>query len=258
MEVRGKITAGGDVAGRGDATGKDLVLVKGAARPERRDLVPVSYALAPVSRALVSFAGEHFNEAVVALGRAGFRVRVADTRAAARREILSLLDIPGTVGIGGTSTVRSLEIFDELRARRFGLLDPSVVRGREAALDMRRRQAHADYYLGSIDAVTLRGEVLVRDGVGNRIAGMCFGPRRTVLVAGINKVVANLDAAFARLEALWAVRRLSVMRSEGRPGRSASASRLREDAGRAGTLILHHPPLFSDLTLVLLREEIGL
>ena len=36
------------------------------------------------------------------------------------------------------------------------------------------------------------------DGNGNRVAALCFGPRRVIVVAGMNKVVGTLDDAIAR------------------------------------------------------------
>ena len=37
------------------------------------------------------------------------------------------------------------------------------------------------------------------DGVANRVAALCFGPKSVVIVAGMNKVVPNLDAAYHRV-----------------------------------------------------------
>ena len=38
------------------------------------------------------------------------------------------------------------------------------------------------------------------DGTGNRLAGIIFGPRRVILVAGVNKIVANVEQGLGRIK----------------------------------------------------------
>ena len=44
------------------------------------------------------------------------------------------------------------------------------------------------------------GELVNIDGVGNRVAAMCFGPNKVIVVAGANKIVENEEAAIARIK----------------------------------------------------------
>lgn len=57
----------------------------------------------------------------------------------------------------------------------------------------------ADYVLASSNAVTLDGRLVNLDCMGNRVAGMMFGPKKVILMVGMNKVVSDLDAAMARI-----------------------------------------------------------
>jgi len=43
------------------------------------------------------------------------------------------------------------------------------------------------------------GKIVNVDASGNRVVGMIFGPKRAVIVVGINKIVENLDKAFQRI-----------------------------------------------------------
>ena len=67
---------------------------------------------------------------------------------------------------------------------------------------LRRKQITADLFLSS-NAVTLQGQLVNTDSSGNRVASMIFGPRRVIVVAGINKIVTNLEAA-SRIKSLAA------------------------------------------------------
>ncbi|NCA90324.1 MAG: hypothetical protein EOM92_15895, partial [Gammaproteobacteria bacterium] len=49
------------------------------------------------------------------------------------------------------------------------------------------------------NAITVDGRLVNLDGVGNRVAPMLFGPDKVVIVAGMNKVAADLESAFARV-----------------------------------------------------------
>ena len=50
----------------------------------------------------------------------------------------------------------------------------------------------------STNAITMDGELLNIDGTGNRVASLIFGPANVVIVAGMNKVVDNVDTALDR------------------------------------------------------------
>lgn len=63
----------------------------------------------------------------------------------------------------------------------------------------RRRGLTADIMVSSCNAVTLDGRLINLDGTGNRVAGMIFGPRKVILVVGMNKIVSDLDSAMDRV-----------------------------------------------------------
>ena len=68
----------------------------------------------------------------------------------------------------------------------------------ESAEDPRREAMTADMYITSVNGMAETGELINIDGNGNRVAALCFGPRRVIVVAGMNKVVGTLDDAIAR------------------------------------------------------------
>jgi len=45
----------------------------------------------------------------------------------------------------------------------------------------------------------VEGQIVNVDATGNRVAGMIFGPRKAIVVVGINKIVQNLDKALERI-----------------------------------------------------------
>lgn len=75
---------------------------------------------------------------------------------------------------------------------------------REARDRIIRKGFEADVYLTSVAAVTEKGELLLVDGTGNRTAAIAYGPKRVIVIVGINKLVSDLDAAIVRLQTVAA------------------------------------------------------
>jgi hypothetical protein len=51
----------------------------------------------------------------------------------------------------------------------------------------------ADVMIASTNAITLDGKLVNLDGMGNRVAAMAFGPKKVILVVGMNKVAPLYD-----------------------------------------------------------------
>ena len=64
--------------------------------------------------------------------------------------------------------------------------------------ELMRKALTCDTFLMSSNAISEDGQLVNIDGNGNRVAALCFGPRRVIVVAGMNKVVGTLDDAIAR------------------------------------------------------------
>ena len=47
----------------------------------------------------------------------------------------------------------------------------------------------------SSNAISTTGELVNIDGYGNRVGSLIFGPKNVIVIAGLNKVEPNLDAA---------------------------------------------------------------
>jgi hypothetical protein len=116
-------------------------------------------------------------------------------------EVMKFIKPGARVGFGGSVTTRDLNLPE--RAREAGAV---VLDHQAAGLDAdqkaqaRLQQLTCDVFITSTNAVTVDGELVNVDGTGNRVAAMMFGPKKVVVVAGVNKVVSDLDAAFDRIE----------------------------------------------------------
>lgn len=68
----------------------------------------------------------------------------------------------------------------------------------------RKKALSSDMFLTGTNAITVKGQLVNVDMIGNRVAGIAFGPRNVVIFVGVNKVVANLDEAMDRIKSIAA------------------------------------------------------
>jgi len=65
--------------------------------------------------------------------------------------------------------------------------------------ELRRQALLADLFITGTNAITESGQLVNLDMLGNRVGALTFGPRWVILLAGRNKLVANLDEAMYRV-----------------------------------------------------------
>ncbi len=120
-------------------------------------------------------------------------------------KIAELLPEGSSCGVGGSQTLAATGVLDYLRSGRYTFYDryaPGLTP--EEINDVHRKVFSADALLCSCNAVTLNGELYNVDGNGNRTAAMIFGPKKVIMVVGVNKIVHDLEEAAARVRLITA------------------------------------------------------
>jgi len=161
-----------------------------------------------------------------------------------------------TVGIGGSVTVSSLEIPQKLLARGnkvyFHWLEAP-----EKRAETRKKAVQADVFLASGNALTEAGELVNIDGTGNRVCGMIFGPKKVIIVCGINKLVKNLDEAlkYIKSNTYKNARRLNLKTPCAVTGNCNDCDSPQRMCNV--TTIIHRKPMETELKVILIGEELG-
>lgn len=120
-------------------------------------------------------------------------------------KITGMIPEGSSVTWGGSMTIRDMGLTKALHNKEgLDIWDRDLASSREEAQEIYRRAFYADYYLSSVNAISEDGEIVNIDGNGNRVAAITFGPKRVILVVGINKVAQNLDTAISRARSLAA------------------------------------------------------
>ena len=117
----------------------------------------------------------------------------------AKDEILEMIPTGATVFRCGSMSAVGMGLWDSIAALpEVTLIDPYRPElPPEEAMELRRRGLTADVMIASTNAITLDGRLVNLDGMGNRVAAMAFGPKKVILVVGMNKVAPDLESAVA-------------------------------------------------------------
>lgn len=184
--------------------------------------------------------------------------RYFDTAEESKKYLIDTIGKDKTIGFGGSMTLYNMNIHEDLKKNgntiSWHWLE-ELPENRKKAIDV---SAKADVYLTSTNAITVQGEIVNVDGIGNRVATMIYGPKRVIIVCGVNKISTDLIDAFKR------VRRQASPLNSKRLNRKTPCAVTGECVDCDSpericnvTTIIHKKPGMIDLEVVLIGEELG-
>lgn len=124
----------------------------------------------------------------------------------ARDLALSLIPRGCTIGLGGSTTLREIGVLQALREKEIHKGDYTLIDQYEKGIsyeenmERRRRSLLSDVLFTSTNAITLKGQLVNIDGTGNRVAALLFGPKKVIVITGMNKVVRDVEEGIRRIK----------------------------------------------------------
>ncbi len=115
-------------------------------------------------------------------------------------QLRELIQEGSVVGVGDSVTLEETGVLEFLREGNYTFLD----KYREGITKEEKKHLYienfsADTFMCSTNGLTEEGELYNIDGNGSRVAPMIYGPKQVIIVAGINKLVRNLEEAQNRV-----------------------------------------------------------
>lgn len=113
--------------------------------------------------------------------------------------VKSLIKKGESISHGGSETLKQTGLTALFKSGDYDYIDRSGLEGEEL------RQSYikafgCDTYFTSSNAITENGELYNVDGNSNRVACIVYGPRQVIIVVGVNKIVADIKDAVARVK----------------------------------------------------------
>ena len=131
-----------------------------------------------------------------------YEVLIVDDGAAAKAEVLARLPLGAQVHSGKSKTMEDAGIFQELmESDRYDFLRKRIFKMDRATQgdEIRRLGAAPDYQLGSVQAVTEAGQLVVASASGSQIGPLSQGAKKVIYVIGSQKIVPDLESALRRI-----------------------------------------------------------
>ena len=197
---------------------------------------------------------------VKALESNGFKTIIASDKNEALVEALKLIPEKAKVGIGGSVTVREVGLVSELFKRGNEVLE-NWSRKVTPEEDMTIRKGHltCDIFITSSNAITEDGKLVNIDGMGNRVASMIFGPKKVIVIVGINKIVKEVHAGIDRIRNIATP--MNVKRAGGTTPCVTDVCDLEKcqppNRHCHVITIIEKIPVKTDTTIILVKEELG-
>jgi hypothetical protein len=173
--------------------------------------------------------------------------------------IFKIIPEGATVGVGGSMTLNQIGFFEKAEQHKIKLINPSLQKlSMEDFTEQRRQILLADVFLSSANAITEDGMIFNIDGTGNRVASMTFGPKKVIVVCGINKVVKDIEAAQKKVREYTApmnAKRIGLKTPCAETGVCADCSSLQRICNVFVTMA--KKPTRTDMTVFLTAEHLG-
>ena len=108
---------------------------------------------------------------------------------------LEIIPEGSTVTMGGGMSVHEIGLVKALNEGNYNFIDRDAMTDKRAAM---LAAYDADFYLMSANAMTEDGILVNIDGNANRVSALAQGPRKVIVIAGMNKVCDDVEGAMKR------------------------------------------------------------
>ena len=128
----------------------------------------------------------------------GFEAYYCADKAQALDKALELILEGSSVGWGGCASAEQIGLVDAVKHGNYIALDRKAAKTPDERTRTMKQCLTADVFLCGANALSLDGQMVSIDSIGNRVAAIVYGPDRVLVIAGMNKVCDTLDAAVTR------------------------------------------------------------
>ena len=192
---------------------------------------------------------ESIAKTAAALEANGFKVIIVENKKEGREAILKLIPENSEVMTMSSVTLHELDLDEELNESgnyksvraKFKTMDPEKDRH-----EMNRLGSSPEIAVGSVNAISQDGRVLIASATGSQLAAYVYGADKVIWVAGTQKITDSLESAKSRVYDY--VLPLESERALKAYGRKSSINKLLE---------VNKEVVPGRITIVLIKEKLG-
>lgn len=127
-----------------------------------------------------------------------FEAVFCKTKSEALTQAVSWIPEGSVVGWGGATSAMQIGLMDAVNSGNYHAIDRDKCKTPEEREQAARDCLSADVFLTGANALSLDGEMVNVDGNGNRVGAIIYGPKKVIVIAGMNKVMDTFEDAVIR------------------------------------------------------------
>ena len=137
---------------------------------------------------------------ITALKKNNFEALFVPDGKAAFEEAMKRIPDGATVAVGGSLTLAQVGLLEALEKRKINFIFP-MKQGKnpEEVRALIQKTFLADIFLSGTNAITENGWLFNVDATGNRVGAMFIGPKKVIVISGVNKIVPDIETAEQRV-----------------------------------------------------------
>lgn len=129
----------------------------------------------------------------------------AETKAEVCEIVKNLLFEGAVITAGGSVSLKESGVWDIIASPEYDFRDRTAAGiTEEERTEAYKAAIGCDFFFCSTNALTEKGELVNVDGNANRISSIAFGPKKVIMVVGVNKLVKDIEEGLLRIKKIAA------------------------------------------------------
>lgn len=185
-----------------------------------------------------------------ALEKRGVKTLFAETKEEALKNLNALIPAGAELMTGGSITLEQIGFIDLLKSGKHKWINLKDVilaeKDEKKQAELRQKSVTAQYFIGSVHAITEDGVILVASASGSQIPSYAFSSDNVIWVVGAQKIVPTTDDGFTRIRECCFPLEDKRMKSVGYPGSAIGK-----------ILMIEKEIMPRKLTMIFVNEKLG-
>lgn len=135
---------------------------------------------------------------VAELEKRHFEAYYCEDKEQALQKALELIPKGSKIGWGGATSANQIGLLQAVRSGGYDVIDRDKAGSPQERERLMRECLLSDIFISGANALSMDGQMVNIDGIGNRVAAIVYGPEKVLVIAGMNKVEDTLEAAVRR------------------------------------------------------------
>lgn len=135
---------------------------------------------------------------IKALSTRNIEAFYAESKEDALAKALELIPEGSKVAWGGSMSIEEIGLKKAICEGNYKEINRDLAKNPEEKRAMEIATYDADFFLTSANAISEDGVIVNIDGNSNRVSAIAYGPKRVLMIVGMNKVVKDAENALSR------------------------------------------------------------